>query len=218
MTVILIVDDNEALANFARLSLEDALPESRVFGVGSYRDARLLLDRVPPDVVVLDRMLPDGDGLELFEELADRLPGVQAVLTSASWTAGQLQRAREHNAFAILEKPYDVSELVTAVRNATQAGSREPLGVLADHHARASRTAPQPRSAEKQHQLRNRLSALLAGIRAFGADLRADLPESEALVDEYEPRLVNIVIDLSSLVEGLAMRESAVDSSKGDAE
>ncbi len=216
MSVILIVDDNEALADFARLSLESAFPDSQVFAVGGYRDARVLADRVGADIVVLDRMLPDGDGLELFEEFGDRFPGVQAVLTSAAWSASQLQRARDNNAVAILEKPYDMSELVNAVRVANENVSPEPMG---DHPSvrppRATGSAAQEGGAERLHQIRNQLSALLAGLRAFGADLRADLPESEDLVQEYEPRLVNIVLDLSSLLESPALREAGVPSTKG---
>jgi hypothetical protein len=54
-----------------------------------------------------------------------------------------------------------------------------------------------------RHLVRNRLAGLLAGLRAFGADLRAELDDPEAIratVDEYVDRLCASVTEVSNML------------------
>lgn len=65
---ILIVDDNEEL-----LSMLSQILKKEGFGrlntAASCREARLALTDTPPDLIILDVMLPDGDGFSLFQEI-----------------------------------------------------------------------------------------------------------------------------------------------------
>jgi response regulator of citrate/malate metabolism len=56
----------------------------RVVGqAGSVAAARLAIDELRPDAVLLDINLPDGSGITLAEELAHSHPDVRVLLTSS---------------------------------------------------------------------------------------------------------------------------------------
>jgi CheY-like chemotaxis protein len=76
--VVLVVDDDPLLGTVVEACLEGA----RVESVHSLAEARKQL-RPGLAHVVLDRRLPDGDGLELLPDLAARCPDVAVVVFSA---------------------------------------------------------------------------------------------------------------------------------------
>jgi DNA-binding NarL/FixJ family response regulator len=79
---VLIVDDHPTFRRFARRLLEDGGFEV----VGEAVDARTAVaaaDRLHPDVVLLDVLLPDASGLGLARELATRRSPPVVVLTSS---------------------------------------------------------------------------------------------------------------------------------------
>ena len=80
---VMIVDDEQNFTGSLRLTMED---EFTVFVAGSLESARQALQRFLPDVIFLELLLPDGDGLELFHDLKKlvKLPAVFAVTAHAS--------------------------------------------------------------------------------------------------------------------------------------
>lgn len=78
--VILVVDDDPVLGRVVEACLDFEGAEVRV--AHTLAEARqVLTDDL--DHIVLDRMLPDGDGLELLDDLAERCPGVPIVILTA---------------------------------------------------------------------------------------------------------------------------------------
>jgi two-component system, cell cycle response regulator DivK len=84
-------------------------------GVGPARE--WLLDGEPA-LVVLDRHLPDGDGLDLIPEIkgSPRLGGVPILLVSASVLPADVEAAMAAGCDGFLPKPVRVQPLVDAVR------------------------------------------------------------------------------------------------------
>jgi len=80
--------------------------------------ARELLADTTPDLVLLDRHLPDGDGLDLIPEIrnSDRLGEVPILLVSASVLPRDIQAAMDAGCDGFLPKPVHVKPLVDAVR------------------------------------------------------------------------------------------------------
>jgi DNA-binding NtrC family response regulator len=71
-----------------------------------------------PQVVVLDVRLPDGSGLELLPKLREIDPTVKVVVITAFGETEDAVRAMKLGAADFLKKPYDIEELLHAVRSA----------------------------------------------------------------------------------------------------
>jgi DNA-binding response OmpR family regulator len=113
--VLVVEDDTDQGRLIAELLLDEGL-EPRVVTNGS--DGLALLREWSPDVVVLDLMLPDMDG-QAFRAEQRRIPSVRdvpVILLSATYGRHVRAQADVLEAAVGLEKPFDVEELLAAVR------------------------------------------------------------------------------------------------------
>jgi two-component system cell cycle response regulator DivK len=85
---------------------------------GDLAEARELLEETTPALVLLDRHLPDGDGLDLIPEIrgSERLGDVPILLVSASVLPSDVQAAMDAGCDGFLAKPVRVKPLVDEVR------------------------------------------------------------------------------------------------------
>lgn len=83
---------------------------------GSLSEARRHTLTVRFDMVLLDLGLPDGNGLDLVQEL--RGPDTQAavVILSASLDPGNLERATEAGVDGVLDKLSSPDEIIATIR------------------------------------------------------------------------------------------------------
>ncbi len=115
---VLIVDDHEVFASSLAHVL-DLEPDLRTVGVtGSLEGTRALMGSSSPDVLLLDRLLPDGDGVEAIGELMALSPGVRIVVLTAATTDAVLVAAIEAGASGFLSKTRSLAEVTSAVRAA----------------------------------------------------------------------------------------------------
>lgn len=100
----------------------------RLYVATGVTEAREFLDEETPDLVLLDRHLPDGDGLDLIPEIrgSDRLGGVPILLVSASVLPRDVQVAMDAGADGFLAKPVRVKPLVDEVRRLLETGAVAP--------------------------------------------------------------------------------------------
>lgn len=114
MRVLLIEDEVEtadAIASFLRIKnidVEVAL---------TFSQAETSLDNNPPDVVILDIHLPDGNGIKWLEHNAEILSQTALVVVSAHHFEGMRIRALELGADVFLRKPVSVLELHLQIQN-----------------------------------------------------------------------------------------------------
>jgi CheY-like chemotaxis protein len=114
---ILVVEDEESL-----LKLESILLTSKGYDVAGVMDGRSALEYVaatPPDLVLLDVMLPEIDGFEVCSRLkADpstaRIP---IVLLTAKKNGQDFQRGREACANAYITKPFKSAKVIETIEN-----------------------------------------------------------------------------------------------------
>jgi DNA-binding response OmpR family regulator len=120
---VLVVDDDRTVAEVVARYLEQD-----GFAVEALHDGRAALDRAladPPDLVVLDLMLPGIDGLELCRRLRALAP-VPVVMLTAKGAESDRIVGLELGADDYVAKPFSPRELVARVR-AVLRRARGPL-------------------------------------------------------------------------------------------
>lgn len=123
MSRILIVEDDPDLARGLRSNLEIEGHEAHVVRDG--RAALELLRRSPPDLVVLDLMLPGLDGLRVLSELRRSDPATPVLVLTAKESEGDKVRALRLGADDYVTKPFGLLELIARVEALLRRGGRQ---------------------------------------------------------------------------------------------
>jgi two-component system, chemotaxis family, protein-glutamate methylesterase/glutaminase len=118
---LMIVDDRGDVRDLLRAIVEDAAEDVVVSGEAAGARAALdAIDRVDPDVVVLDAFLPDLSGLEAAPLILERRPGQVIVLCTGILDEEVCDRAEEVGIAACLPK----EDLDTIPRVAVELATR----------------------------------------------------------------------------------------------
>jgi PAS domain S-box-containing protein len=110
---VLVVEDDSTVAEgiLALLELEGFSTALAING----GDALSIIPRFDPDVVVLDVGLPDIGGVELFEMIAMRWPGLGVIFSSGQSDIAAIEGIVTAGRAVALGKPYTVEELMAAI-------------------------------------------------------------------------------------------------------
>lgn len=111
-TVLLVEDNLKILDANRRILAEDGIV---ALTAASLADARRCLQDHAPDVVVLDIMLPDGDGLEFLSELRESCDAPVLFLTAKGEKSDRLAGLRA-GGNDYITKPYDIDEFLARVK------------------------------------------------------------------------------------------------------
>ncbi|HTL15698.1 MAG TPA: response regulator [Patescibacteria group bacterium] len=140
--MVLIVDDSLTV----RKNLEEVFSSSGFHPVtcGSVAEARVILHRTPPAVVVLDVGLPDGDGITLLHEIraAASHPGPVVLMLSTETEASDRIKGIKAGADEYVGKPYDSNHLITRTRELLRTRQTLPNLAPSPPLAAARMTAP----------------------------------------------------------------------------
>ena len=150
---VLIAEDHPLAAAAMRAVLE---ADGGFEVVGEARSGSQVLPRardLQPDLVLLDLMLPELDGLVCLERLANEFPEVPVVVCSGLAEQGDVDAARERGAAAFVTKAGDPSQLPVALRAAADG---DPFAVYGEVET--------PRRASEDLGLSEREAALLVTL------------------------------------------------------
>ncbi len=111
---ILVVDDEEGVLRSVRRILQDAY---EVVTCSDPIDALHIAQQMPPDLAIVDIMMPRLDGFELMERLQAQSGDTDVILMTGSVheTDGKLIKAIRGRAFYFLNKPFDREVLLALV-------------------------------------------------------------------------------------------------------
>jgi two-component system nitrate/nitrite response regulator NarL len=114
-TRILLVEDHASFRQALAFMLERESEFEVVGQAGSVAEARALDRQSLEDVevAIVDLALPDGDGLDLLDDLSSR---TVTLVLSASLETARFARAVESGASGVLHKSTPIKEIVDAVR------------------------------------------------------------------------------------------------------
>jgi len=169
MSRILIVEDEQHIAEGLRFNLEAEGHEATVAPDGETALTLLLRDRRPVDAIVLDVMLPGKDGFAVASALRGAGQYVPILMLTARGSPEDVLRGFEAGADDYLPKPFELSILMARVNGllrrrrwneqdpAATTGSVAPDAPARDAYAFAGRTldfgAMEVRVRNKAHRL-----------------------------------------------------------------
>nr|WP_294876525.1 response regulator [uncultured Pedobacter sp.] len=111
---ILVIEDNHAILDVITLILQSEA--YNVTGLNKSADMMFHIEQLKPDLLILDIMLPDGDGRELLKTLrsdttTDQIP---VLMISARYTAQNVEHG-EYKPNGFLAKPFDIDDLLDKI-------------------------------------------------------------------------------------------------------
>lgn len=117
---VLIVDDDDAI----RQLLTELLTEAG-YVVDQARGGREGLERAaasPPDIILLDKLMADGDGT-MFAETYASMTGRRAPIVAMCASRDGAQWSETIRAAAHVPKPFDIEDLLGIVARHARSGS-----------------------------------------------------------------------------------------------
>ncbi|AWI10280.1 DNA-binding response regulator [Ereboglobus luteus] len=121
---LLIVEDQTMVRELLAIACRQVAPKADVRQVGS---AKGVLDECAertPDLILLDLVLPDGDGLALLPEIFARAPGVKVIALSSHIDEVTLHRALGSRVHGILDKNEQPIKVLGEAINTVMAGGQ----------------------------------------------------------------------------------------------
>ncbi|MEU1606222.1 response regulator transcription factor [Micromonospora matsumotoense] len=126
---VLVVDDDRTVSDVVCRYLEHA--GYQVDHVGDGAAALAAVAAAPPQLIVLDVMLPVLDGLEVCRRLRQRPDGVPIVMLTARGDEADRILGLQLGADDYLSKPFSPRELVLRVRSVLRRAGGEPVAATA---------------------------------------------------------------------------------------
>jgi DNA-binding NtrC family response regulator len=116
---LLLIEDTASLQLVYRAVLEAAghtvdLAGTAAQGLEAFR-------RLLPDVVLLDLLLPDRDGLDLMRQILAERPGTRIIVITSNGSINTAVEAMRAGAHDFLVKPFEEQRFVASVENALRA-------------------------------------------------------------------------------------------------
>lgn len=120
---LVIVDDHEFAREAVAQSLETQDGVTVVGQAGSVAVARAEIERLQPDVAVLDLNLPDGTGADLVEYFTRTAPDLRCVVYTSQVSVDDAESLLDAGAAAVVLKTLRGTDLIDAIRGSSVSAS-----------------------------------------------------------------------------------------------
>jgi two-component system, NtrC family, nitrogen regulation response regulator GlnG len=178
---VLIVEDDVSIGMVVSAALAAENIDTQICDTVSARDAALANGHF--DLMLTDVVLRDSDGLETLKDVMAAAPDMPVIIMSAQNTLETAVRASEIEAFEYFPKPFDLNDLVLAVRQGIEKRRSTPAETM-DSLSEANlpmigrSVAMQDVYRMVARLLRNDLSVLISGESGTGKELVAEAVHS----------------------------------------
>lgn len=189
MPITVFVADDHAIVRAGLANLLGAQPDIRVIGTAADGLATVRqVEKLKPEVVVMDIAMPQMNGIEAAREIRERAPQARVVILSMHSSVEHVFHALEAGAAGYLLKESAANEIVAAVR-AAHAGRRylspKIAEVMTENISRGTGASPLESLSKRERQVLQ----LVAEGRS-SAQIAAALNLSPKSVDTYRSRLM----------------------------
>ena len=195
LTRVYLVEDHVSFRQALAFMFERE-PEFEVVGeAGLMAEARKLSEGSLQDVevAVVDLALPDGDGIELIEELSASRPQIMTLVLSASLEAGRFARAIEAGAAGVLHKSTPIKEIIDAVRRLKAGEALLSPGEVIEMLRLVSRERQEKQEALQAIEKLTARERELLGALAEGLESREIAERLNITVETERTHMVNIL-------------------------
>jgi DNA-binding NtrC family response regulator len=121
---ILVVDDDASILGLIKAILKREGYEVDTANGG--REALAKIELTAYDVIVLDLMMPEVNGLDVLLSLHAGGQQVKCIVILSAGSKFEIATAINPNVFAAFQKPFNIPDLIDAVRGCIE-GSCEPV-------------------------------------------------------------------------------------------
>lgn len=117
MNLIYIIEDDENIREIEEYTLENA--GFQILSFGSIEQCREQMKKEKPDLMLVDIMLPEGDGLQFVEELrrSPQFEDIPVIMVTAKTREIDIVKGLDHGADDYIRKPFSVLELTSRVKS-----------------------------------------------------------------------------------------------------
>jgi two-component system response regulator NreC len=190
-TTLLLADDHPVVRQGLRALLE-AEPGFQI--VGEADDgvaAAQLAERLKPDVLLVDVMMPGLNGLEVTRQVRQRCPCTRVIVLSMHANEAYVLEALRHGAAGYVLKESSTAELVQAVRTVV-AGRRHLSPPLSERaiEAYAQKAAPSPLDIYETLTTREREVLQMAAEGRRNSEIAARLAISPRTAETHRTHLM----------------------------
>lgn len=110
---VYILEDDSAISGLVKVALE--MNAIEISAYATVADFLAALEKEPPDVALLDIMLPDGSGLDVLKVIRSKYPDVAVIMLSALTKEEDKVNGLNLGADDYVAKPFSVLELTARV-------------------------------------------------------------------------------------------------------
>jgi DNA-binding NtrC family response regulator len=115
---VLLIDDDAKMVKLVRSILADDGYD--VIGMTDPGEALERMADLDPDVVILDEVMPDRDGLDVADEIREQRP-TQPIVIFSSLFDRRLSQETQQRGYVYCEKADGIDRLEEAIREAVDA-------------------------------------------------------------------------------------------------
>jgi two-component system KDP operon response regulator KdpE len=128
--LLLVADDEPRITKLVSMALSEE--GFRVVTASSGEEALAKAEQIRPDIILLDIMMPDLDGIEVMRQLRERRP-VPVILLTAKGSTADKAKGLDLGADDYVAKPFHPDELAARVRAVLRraSGAAQGVGVIA---------------------------------------------------------------------------------------
>lgn len=124
MKRVLVVDDEEDMLWMLQRNLNKGMQDVEILAAKSGEEALALLSDKKVNLVITDINMPGISGLDLLVEINNKFPDTGVIIMTAYPSNAYENKAMMSGSLRFIEKPFDIKDMRTIVKEILQPGER----------------------------------------------------------------------------------------------